>query len=195
MKYYFSELFSSLQNFSKRLDDVAVLTNQHWVSLGEIENQKNVYIFLKDKQLLISENGRVKRNRWEYLGNQSLLIEVADEIFLFKHGFIDDNILALKLDGSDQYAIFINETKYNKELNSAQDIFNFLENKYIKKNKLVIDDKPKYFVLENNKEKGPYNLDEIRILLGKNRLNHFSFVREVAENNYAKRIRLKDVLQ
>ena len=37
--------------------------------------------------------------------------------YLLKHGFFDENFIALKLYSTDKYAFFINETKYDIELN------------------------------------------------------------------------------
>ena len=193
MKYYFSEIFTRIQGFSKRLDNFALLTNQNWVSINDIENQKNVFIFMKNNQLVISENGKVNKTKWEYLPNQSILIEINNECFLFKHGFLDENVLALKLDGSNSYALFVNETKYKKDFDSSKDVLIFLENKYVNKNKSLIDSKPKYYVLENLKEKGPYNIDELRALVDKRKINPFCFTRRISETNYNNKIRIRDL--
>lgn len=134
MKTYVADIIPKIQRFSKRLDDLTKLTNQHWVSLGDIDEFKRVYIFRANNQLLVSTNGRVEKGTWEYLGNQSLLIEVHNETYLFKHGFFDENVIALKLDSTDSYAFFVNETKYDSDLNSISDIICFLEKKYIKNN-------------------------------------------------------------
>ena len=134
MKTYIADIIPRIQRFSKRLDDLTKLTNQHWVSLGDINQAKRVYIFRANNQLLISENGRVEKGSWEYLGNQSLLLETKDGNYLLKHGFFDDNVIALKLDSTDSYAFFVNETRYNGDLNNISDILRFLDNKYLKNN-------------------------------------------------------------
>lgn len=132
MKTYIADIIPKIQRYSQRLDDLTKLTNQHWVSLGDISHNKRVFIFRINNQLLISENGLVEKGAWEYLGNQSLLIETKQENYLLKHGFFDENIIALKLDGTESYAFFVNETKYHNELNSIEDILKFLEDKYVK---------------------------------------------------------------
>ena len=81
--------------------------------------------------MLISTNGKVERGKWEYLGNKSLLIDNNNGSYLFKHGFFDENILALKVDSSEEYAVFVNENKYDGELNSIDRIFDFLRLKYL----------------------------------------------------------------
>jgi hypothetical protein len=90
-------------------------------------------MFRDNSKLLIAENGIIiDRGTWEYLGNQSLLLETSNGGYLLKHGFFDENVIALKLDSTDKYAFFVNETKYEKELNTIGDILKFLEDKYIK---------------------------------------------------------------
>ena len=134
MLLYLNDLFERLTRFSANLDNIALLTNQHWVSIDEITQQKVVYIFRTNNELLISRNGAVQKARWEYLGNQSLLIDTAEGSKMFKHGFFDDSILALKLDSTDDFSIFVNENKQTGELNSVQQVVKFLETKYLTQN-------------------------------------------------------------
>ena len=107
------------------------MTNQHWVVIDDINNAKNVYIFRANNELLISQNGKVEKAKWEYLGNNSLLIDRKDESFLFKHGFFDENILALKIDSKEEYAFLVNETRFEKELNSLEAVAEFLNRTYL----------------------------------------------------------------
>lgn len=131
MKTFISDLIPKLQAFSQKLDNLTLLTNQHWVVIDEINNNKRVYIFRANNDLLISQNGKVEKARWEYLGNNSLLIDKKDESYLFKHGFFDGYILALKVDSKNEYAFLINENKYDGELNSIERVIDFLTKKYI----------------------------------------------------------------
>ncbi|MEM0543415.1 hypothetical protein WFZ85_12370 [Flavobacterium sp. j3] len=131
MKTFISDLIPKLKQFSKKLDDLALLTNQHWVVVDDIGNNKNVYIFRANNDLLISQNGKVEKAKWEYLGNNSLLIDRKDESYLFKHGFFDKNILALKVDSKEEYAFLINENKYDGELNSIERVLDFLKKSYL----------------------------------------------------------------
>lgn len=131
MKTYITDIIPRIERFSQKLDDVTKLTNQHWVCIDDIEQTKRVYIFRTYNQLLISDNGVVEKARWEYLGNQSLLIDTSQGSYLLRHSFFDQNIIALKLDSTDNYAFFVNETLYNKELNTIDDILNFLSKKYL----------------------------------------------------------------
>src|ERR1035437_7197752 len=131
MKTYFSDIIPRIQRFSQELDNLTLLTNQHWVVIDDLDKTKNVYIFRPNNELLISQNGKVEKAKWEYLGHNSLLIDRKDESYLFKHGFFDENILALKIDSKEEYAFLVNETKFEKELNSLESVVEFLNNKYI----------------------------------------------------------------
>jgi hypothetical protein len=131
MKTYLSDLIPKIQRFSQKLDDITKLTNQHWVSIGEINQTKRVYIFRSNNQLLISDNGIVEKGSWEYIDNQTILMETKSENYLLNQGFFDGNILVLKLDGTDSYAFFVNETKSKKEIKSVDDVLIFLEKRYL----------------------------------------------------------------
>ena len=131
MQTFIADIIPKLQKFSQKLDDLSLLTNQHWVVLDELTKAKNVYIFRSNNELLISSNGKVEKGRWEYLGNNSLLIDRKDESFLFKHGFFDENVMALKIDGKEEYAILVNENRFDGELNSVDKVTEFLSSKYL----------------------------------------------------------------
>ncbi|GAB3535800.1 hypothetical protein GCM10027443_25280 [Pontibacter brevis] len=66
------------------------------------------------------------------MGNKSLLIDKADESLLFKHGFFDENVLALKVDSKNEYAVFVNENKYGGDFNSLDKVLEFLKEHYLK---------------------------------------------------------------
>lgn len=167
METYFLDLIPRLQRFSQKLDNLTKLSNQHWVVVDEISNAKNVYIFRANGELLISHNGKVEKAKWEYLGNNSLLIDRKEESYLFKHGFLDENILALKVDSKEEYAFLVNENKFYGELNSIDKIAAFLTKTYLESpdrmnlvingteidNKLQIESKKIVRWLDTNKGK------------------------------------------
>jgi hypothetical protein len=131
MKTFLLDIIPRIQRYSNKLDNLTELTNKHWVVIDEELNKKVVFIFrAKENQLLISENGKIEKGNWEYLGNNSLLIDRKDGSYLFKHGFIDDTVLALKVDGKDEYALLVNEQKFDNQLNSFSSILEFLNYRY-----------------------------------------------------------------
>jgi len=131
MKTFLADIFPKIQRFSDKLDNLTLLTNQHWVSIDDILSTKTVYIFRTNNELLISKNGKVEKAEWEHLGNKSLLIDKTNDSYLFKHGFFDENVLALKVDSSEEYAVFVNENKYDGELNSIDKVLDFLRQTYL----------------------------------------------------------------
>jgi hypothetical protein len=131
MLTFFKDILPKISSYSKKLDEVTLLTNQHWVYVDKNGASKVVYIFRSNSDLLISINGRVEKGKWTYLGNDYLLVENPNESLLYKHGFFDDTVLALKIDGTLDFAFFVNETKIGKELNNIDNILNYLDNRYI----------------------------------------------------------------
>src|SRR5690554_4511407 len=131
MKTFVADIIPKIQRYSQKLDNLTLLTNQHWVVLDELGQSKTVYIFRQTNELLISTNGKVEKAKWEYLGQNSILIDLKDQSYLFRHGFFDENVLALKIDSKEEYAVLINESKYQGELNSISAVLDFLKQNYI----------------------------------------------------------------
>jgi hypothetical protein len=122
MKTYLSDIIPTIKSYSKKLDDVTILKNVHWKLIDEDSGDRIVYIFRDENELLISKNGEVDKGRWEYLGNDSLLIEISDKAYLFKQGFYNDYVLGLKKDGVNEYAVMIDENKIEGEIRSLEDL-------------------------------------------------------------------------
>lgn len=162
MKTFIADIIPRIQKYSKKLDNLTLLTNQHWVVVDEIVNSKTVYIFRQSNELLISKNGKVDKAKWEYLGNNTLLIDLKDESYLFRHGFFDENILALKIDGREEYAFLVNENKFDKELNSSERILEFLQQYYLSNIEPPSLSKPSVLI---NKTKFKTDKGEIEIWL------------------------------
>jgi len=135
LKTYISNIIPKIQKYSKKLDDLTNLKNQNWVLIDEQNNVKNVFIFRDNNQVLVSRNGKVSKEKWEYIGENTLLIDFDGQSYLFNHGFLDENIFALKMDSTSKYLFFINESKYLFELNTIEDINDFLTEKYLINNK------------------------------------------------------------
>ncbi len=133
MRTYVADIIPKIKRFSQRLDNLTMLTNLHWVVLDELTQSKTVYIFRSAGELLIAINGKVDKAKWEQIDQNSILIDLKDESYLFRHGFFDENILALKVDGKREYALLINESKFKAGLNTVNLVSNYLEKKYLPK--------------------------------------------------------------
>jgi hypothetical protein len=132
MKTYILDIIPKIQRFSQKLNEITVLQNKHWIVLDEESKNKVVFIFReKNNQLLISINGIIEKGTWDYLGNNSLLIDRESGSYLFKHGFIDDSVLALKVDGKEEYLVLVNEKWFDIKLRSLERVLSFLSEKYL----------------------------------------------------------------
>ncbi len=132
MKSYILDIIPKIQKFSKRLDEFAFLLNQHWVLFDDTLNEtKTVFIFRENNELIISNNGIIEKSKWEFIGNDSLIIETKNYSHLLKHGFLDEGVLVLKRDSHKDFSVFINESKAKVEFNSIESITKFLQNKYL----------------------------------------------------------------
>jgi hypothetical protein len=131
MKTFIADIIPKFQRYSEKMDNATLLMSKHWVLIDNIEEEKQVYIFRPDNQLLISKNGKIEKGKWEYLGNKSLIIDQGDQAYLFKHGFFDENLLALKIDSKEEYALFVNENKYEGDINSSSKVVGFLTKHYL----------------------------------------------------------------
>lgn len=134
MKTYISDIIPRISRFSKRIDITTFLTNKNWVLLTNEINLRIEYIFSEnDNVLRIAENGRIIRGKWEYLGNNSLEIDIGGNIILFKYAFHEEksNILALRRSGTDEYAILVEEPQYETFLNTIERFNAYIETKYL----------------------------------------------------------------
>ena len=115
MKTYLFETLNRYKRFSESLDVKAVLSNKAWIVFND-EGEKQVYIFQEDGTVLITTNGIGSVKTWKYIpANKSILIKGDGNRFvMLRTAFVDENILAFQLDGTDRYAFMIDEN--NKAL-------------------------------------------------------------------------------
>jgi hypothetical protein len=130
MKTYFLDFIPSIIRSSKRLDDLTMIKNHHWVLIDTETSDKTVLIFLAGNRLKIVRNGISKNSTWEILENAYLDIDLIDVSLLVKYVFVDEDFLMLKVDSREEFFVFINETKFGKELNSIDQIRSVLKVKY-----------------------------------------------------------------
>lgn len=129
MKVYASSIIPRIRAFSQRLDDFAILTSHHWLVINEDES-RSLYIFRKNKELIISNNGIVEYSAWDYLGHNKLIIKRNNTNYLFWHEFVDDHILVLRIYGRNEYAILFNDSLYNGQLDPYGYAIQYLNTHY-----------------------------------------------------------------
>jgi hypothetical protein len=141
MKTFFSDLIPKFQQFSQKLDNLSLLTDKPWVIINGDQSIKEVFIFRSNNELLISKNGSVTKAKWEYLGYNTLIIDIHSESYLFKQGFFDSNILILKIDSKNDYVFLVNEILFDNEINSIDGIISLLNKYYPNDNKILVNTK------------------------------------------------------
>ena len=97
LKYFVKSLAVSTVSLKKK----GILIEKPWALIdddGEIQK----LIFKRDKGLVLSKNGKVTEGSWDYYPEaKALLIDRVNDKLLLKEQFIDDNVLILKKDGTD----------------------------------------------------------------------------------------------
>ena len=157
METNLSVLIPRVRKLSQKFDNTSLILSHHWVLVDEINSKKKLYIFRKNKELLISEDGQVDIASWRYLGKNTLLVENNTVKNLYKHGFFDQNLIAIKIRDDENYSFFVNEEKFDHGLNSENKIAKYLYDKYLNNTikKKVSRRKRKSY--SNKKNSGYYN--------------------------------------
>jgi hypothetical protein len=126
---YLLDIIPSIQRYSERLNNLTLLENKQWVLLDEQNpNRLITYIFRSNKDLLISNNSIiVETAEWDFIDSNTLFIELGGQGYILSHGFINENILALKLQYKMEYAVFVKKEVYDKALNSIESVKNYLQ--------------------------------------------------------------------
>jgi hypothetical protein len=157
METNLSVLIPRVRKLSQKFDNTSLILSHHWVLVDEINSKKKLYIFRKNKELLISEDGQVDIASWRYLGKNTLLIENNTVKNLYKHGFFDQNLIAIKIRDDENYSFFVDEEKFDHGLNSENKIAKYLYDKYLNNTikKKVTRRKRKSY--SNKKNSGYYN--------------------------------------
>ena len=89
-----------------------------------------MYIFQEDGTLILSYNGKVCKTRWEYIAqNTSLIIEDTEsDTYMLKPAYYDNKVLVLQVDGTNEYAIMVNESHIGElMLDSIDEIKQYIE--------------------------------------------------------------------
>jgi len=131
MKTYILSTLDRIKQYSKTLDAKAILYNKNWEVFND-SGEKEVLIFRPKNELLIVRQGIVQRSKWELLPMGALLIETDTTTYLFNAAFVDNNFLAMQLDGTDECMLMI-ESNCMKQmvLDSIDKINEYLRISYI----------------------------------------------------------------
>lgn len=109
MKTYLFDTFNRYKRFSEELDAKTILCNKSWWVFND-SGEKEVYIFNTDGTLIIAVSGKVTNATWQYItANKSLIITGNNQSYMVHPAFFDNQIFALQVDGTNDYAFLIDE--------------------------------------------------------------------------------------
>ncbi len=97
IKYYVQSLTGATQTLKKK----SILLEKPW-ALVDNDGAIQKLIFSKDNKLILSKNGVVTEGSWNYHPEaKSLFIDRGTDKLLLNEQYIDENVLILKRDGTD----------------------------------------------------------------------------------------------
>ncbi|MBC7407822.1 MAG: hypothetical protein H7339_05490 [Arcicella sp.] len=128
MRIFIEKILPKILSYSEKLDKLTILIDEPWV-VNDDSQKFTKFIFRKDNSLLISDNGSVTLGKWDLLNKaNSILLEFNNSLKLYNHGFLDEAVLILKIDGGSEYFVLVNQNKIPN-----LDLENYLESKYVNK--------------------------------------------------------------
>ncbi len=184
----------NLKPFNYEMHHNSHFINQEWVLVNGISKKKSVYVFREDNVLEIARKDNVIKTSWNIKNQNIFSIETEDGMIMVKAYFKDDDILVLNNQDKNEFALYINTTNYEEELNSVDDIQSFLKDKYTKKVSTVIYDHEFYYI-EKSEEFGPFKVEELAEKVKNEAISEYCFVRDINEDDYSNRLRIYDLIR
>ena len=109
MKTYILDSINRFKRFSEKLDVATTLSNKTWVVFND-SGERELYIFQTDGTVIITKDGVGIKGKWQWLPeNKSLIISQDNSVVMLHPQYIDQNILALQLDGKSDIAFLIED--------------------------------------------------------------------------------------
>lgn len=161
MKTYFLDTLNRYKRFSEKLDAKTILCNKSWWIFND-SGEKEIYIFQEDGSLIISFNGKVTHATWQYIpANKSLVISTSKESYMLHPAFVDENIFALQLDGTNKFAFMIDESqKSNFAPKSLRELTYYFEEKETKR--IQEEERQQQLYIEQQKEEEQWEAKQQR---------------------------------
>jgi len=194
MNDYLHNTIPNLKPFDFERHHDSHFINKQWVLVNGITKKKSIYTFKEDNILEIYRKDIVIKTSWNINIQNIFSIETEDGMITVKAYFKDDDILVLNHQDKEEFALYINTTNYDDELNSVEDIQSFLKEKYKKKVSTLIYDHEFYYI-EKSKEFGPFKVEELSEKVKNEEISVYCFVRDIYEHDYSNRLRIYDLIQ
>ena len=119
MKNFVKNIFQKIKDTGVEKIDTSYLENNSWFFITEkILTKKIVYIFRKNGDLLISENGDITKAKWENLihATTSIIIEINGKTTLYNIVYLTSEYLVIQKDGTEEVKVFIKQKRYISKL-------------------------------------------------------------------------------
>ncbi|WP_458626731.1 hypothetical protein [Winogradskyella sp. PC D3.3] len=168
--------------------------NKPWILVNGISKKKSIYTFKADNVLEISRKDNIIKTSWSISIQNIFSIETEDGHITVEAYFKDDDILVLNNQNRDEFAMYINASNYDNDLNSVEDIQDFLKDKYKNKVSSAIYDHEFYYI-EKSKEFGPFKVEVLAKKVKSGEISRYCFVRDINEYDYSNRLRISDLIQ
>lgn len=109
MKTYILDTVNRLKRYSKSLDIKTEFCNKSWWAFNDT-GEKTLYILQEDGCLYVTINGRGIKGLWDYISaNKTIIFNYDNIVLMFHPEFMDENLLCLNLDGTNEHAFLIEE--------------------------------------------------------------------------------------
>lgn len=91
------------------MDTISTLKAHEWIVYNEDISQVEKFLFIDDKKLLVSVNGKSSYSKWEYIKvNSSLIIDDEMNKYLLKIIICNKDIIVLNVDSTNNFSFLIN---------------------------------------------------------------------------------------
>ena len=152
MKTYLFDTFNRYKRFSENLDVKTILCNKSWWVFND-SGEKELYIFNTDGTLIIAVSGRVTNATWQYIpANKSIVVTGNAQSYMVHPAFCDNMLLALQVDGTNEYAFLIDESSLlSTDLRTFNDLVLYFANK--EKQAALEEERKKQAALEAEKQR------------------------------------------
>ena len=194
MNDYLNNTIPNLKPFNYEVHHDSHFINKQWVLINGISKKKSIYTFKADNILEISRKDHVIKTSWNISIHNIFSIETEDGMITVKAFFKDDDILVLNNQSKEEFAMYINATNYDDDINSVEDIQAFLKDKYKKKVSTIIYDHEFYYI-EKSEEFGPFKVEVLAEKVKTGDISAYCFVRDINEHDYSNRMRISDLIQ
>lgn len=122
MKTFIVNAARGVVSKKKKYDVKSKLLGREWRMLTDEPAITGKYIFLKDGKLLLSINGISTYSTWQMATESSVIMDEGVTTFLYQIIHIDNSLIVLNLDGTDNFCFLINEASTSLAKASFKDI-------------------------------------------------------------------------